>query len=223
MQACAKHLLTRLEKIYESGNPEDKVIYAHSMGAMLLLKIFFEQVKLSKFFLQSRIVFIQAPLNIKTVPYLMYTKFRFLFLAFMFLYRYSYYFWLDDLLVKCKKAILKIKRHSILLVFLDWFLNLGMMYNTCAGTKTLEFSNLVEYYKEWKNFDFEKHSNEEIKHGNFKNFYFTCGQPDLFEDRKRLEKLVKLLGARLICLPFGFHSPQHMFWWQQKLSKIALL
>lgn len=228
MKTCAEQLLIRLEKIFVESK-EAKFIYAHSMGGMLLLKVLFQPElfpNFSKEFLHklfsSQIVFIQPPLQMRTLPYFMYVQGRPLILTFVFIHRHLVYFWFNALLVRLKKNIAPVKRHSIILVILDLFLNLGLMFNSCAGTRVEEFYNLIEYYKEWKNFDFEKCISEEIQHTNFKNFYFTCGSPDSFENRTKLEKLVKILGARIFKMPLGFHSPQHFFWWQTKLMEPLL-
>lgn len=224
---CAHCLLARLELIFKDESSE-KVIYAHSMGAMLLIKIFlhshdfssFEQDLLEKVF-KSRIIFIQAPIKTNFFPYHFYMNFRAAFIAVMRLYRSLFYVEIETILIRLKKTILKAKTRSYNVAILDLFLNLALMGNSALGTEPQEFYNLIEYYKEWNDFHFIDHITDDIRETDYSNFYFTYGQPDMFEDKKKLEFFAAILGAQLVHLPWGFHSPQHLFWWQNKLNSLA--
>lgn len=227
LKDCADRLLDRLELIYKDDTTE-KVIYAHSMGAMLLIKIFlhrhdfssFDQALLEKVF-KSKIIFIQAPLRTRRFPYYLYTKCRPLYLAVMFCYRSWVFPWMETFLISLKQKIFKSKARVYNIAIFDLFLNLLLMANSALGTTREEFYNLIEYYHEWNDFNFIDHITDEIKETDYSNFYFTYGQPDMFEDKKQLEFFAAILGAQLVHMPWGFHSPQHLFWWQDKLNALA--
>ncbi len=169
--------IENIEDMFEDvdtiNNPKsDTVILAHSMGAMLLLKILSEPkyyrnenpetfAKLE----QAKLVFIQVPLNVNRSLLPVLNALQYLVYPFFFVYHHTIFGLIEGMLLTIKKLFKsianKLRRISFLKyitpVFnvLDLLLNIMLMNNAFLGSKPNEFANLINYYKQWDEFSLE--------------------------------------------------------------------
>lgn len=240
----AKKSSDDIEDLFE--NIDDQVvIMAHSMGAMLLLKILSEP----KFYRgedeqtyntisRAKIIFIQVPLKVNRKLLDLLGFFKFWFYPLLFIYRLTIHGILDRVLIFLKKLSKKNISHPIFKAS-ALPLNLALMHNSLWGAKIDEFGNLINYYKHWDDFSLESFfadagennfakammNSSESAISRFDlnaslNYYFTVGDPDIFCDSGLIRDFANKLGAQVLELDPGFHSPQHMPWCQDKLHGI---
>ncbi len=166
-----------IETMFKSAetinNPDsDTVILAHSMGAMLLLKILSE----SKYYRnenpetfakleQSKLIFIQVPLSINRSLLSLLNTVQYSLYPFFFIYHHTVFGLIERMLLTTKKLLRSLTNHfrnSFLRYIIqptvnlfDLLLNIMLMNNAFLGSKPHEFANLINYYKQWDEFSLE--------------------------------------------------------------------
>jgi pimeloyl-ACP methyl ester carboxylesterase len=161
------------EDIDDIGRPRSEtVILAHSMGAMLLLKIlseskYYRNENLETFtkLEQSKLMFIQVPLHVNRPLLPVLNAVQYLLYPFFFFYHLTTFNFVEKMLLATKRflrIILKPFRDNALKYIavpifncLDLLLNIMLMNNAFLGSKPQEFANLINYYKQWDEFSLE--------------------------------------------------------------------
>ncbi len=256
---CASSLFTKLkyaiqqtpenvefdvEELFEDLDAApDRVILAHSMGAMLLLKILSEpklfagqDAETYRAIQNSRIFFLQVPLHVNKTILAIMNVVKYLTYPFFFVYNWLFFRPFDFILVNLKHGI----QHLLepLRSILGLPLNILLMTNSFLGATLGELFNLVNYYKHWSEFSLEgffaaknqamfdqammQSASNTIHRFDIraaKHYHFTVGHPDIFCDNDLAIKFASELGANVLELNMGFHNPQHMFWTQEILHR----
>lgn len=240
----AKNSNDDIEDLFESTDNQ-LIIMAHSMGAMLLLKILSEprlykseDAHTYNTISQAKIVFIQVPLKVNRKLLDVLGFFRFWFYPLLFLYRFTVHGVLDRILIYLKKLSKRNNSHPVFKAS-TLPLNLALMHNSLWGAKVDEFGNLINYYRHWDDFSLESFFADANESGFERammnssesaisrfdlnaslNYYFTVGDPDMFCDSSLIRDFANKLGAQVLELDPGFHSPQHMPWCQDRLHDV---
>lgn len=245
--ACADRLFQSLAKVMNAN--EQPVIVAHSMGAMLLLKVLseskyyrsinqdlYERIRLSK------IIFLQMPLNMHNKIYFVLNLVKYWIAPLQLVHSLLFRDLLAWLIVQPKKILLMLRRFRAiepLAKILDFVLNQLLILNAFVGTRPWEFFNLVRYYRQFGEFttqgffaseainDFQRAMDriprnkfDDFDKTNCTNYYFSYGDPDYFCEVEATHKFANFLGSKLVYMPFSMHNPQHMFWCQDKLHEL---
>ena len=229
-QDCADALSINLTEILKAGFSikEDSIILiAHSMGAMLLLKILTDNSSPEKFsqikslLKNTNIFLIQPPArtNIKLLKFLKTSQG--LISTIMKLHqplKEPLVEWLREIKLKNANAELLAEGSKIgdrkFLTDLIWIL--GAMHISAWGTHPQVFKNLMNYYEEWEN-----HSPLSMDDSNVLwmpkdfNINITVSNSDIFCDKNDSLKLAELLNAKVKEFDWTFHNPMH-FPWSQK-------
>lgn len=229
-QDCADALSINLTEILKAGFSikEDSIILiAHSMGAMLLLKILTDNSSPEKFsqikslLKNTNIFLIQPPArtNIKLLKFLKTSQG--LISTIMKLHqplKEPLVEWLREIKLKNANAELLAEGSKIgdrkFLTDLIWIL--GAMHISAWGTHPQVFKNLMNYYEEWEN-----HSPLSMDDSSVLwmpkdfNINITVSNSDIFCDKNDSLKLAELLNARVKEFDWTFHNPMH-FPWSQK-------
>ncbi len=242
-----------LDTIHEPSS--ETVILAHSMGAMLLLKIlsesqYYRNESLETFtkLEQSKLVFIQVPLNVNRPLLVVLSAVQYITYPFFFIYHHTIFGLFEKLLLTAKRLLISMEkpfkdnflRYITMPIFnlINLLLNIMLMNNAFLGSKPQEFANLIHYYKQWDEFSLEGFfaNKEESMFSRAmmqraestlnrfdmkaaKNYHFTTGSPDPFCDSILVKQFANELGANVLDLGYGFHNPQHVFWTRDKLHK----
>jgi predicted alpha/beta hydrolase family esterase len=240
---CADALAINLTEILKAGFSikEDSIILiAHSMGAMLLLKILTDNSspeKLSevKALLKNTNIFlIQPPAKTNTKLLKFLKTSQGLLSTIMKLHqplKEPLAEWLREIKLKNANAELLTEGSRIgdrkFLTDLIWIL--GAMHISAWGTHPQVFKNLINYYAEWENYSpLSVLANEEpmkynpsdesrslfIELHDF-NINITVSNSDIFCDKNDSLKLAELLNAKVKEFDWTFHNPMH-FPWSQK-------
>jgi hypothetical protein len=229
-QDCADALSINLTEILKAGFSikEDSIILiAHSMGAMLLLKILTDNSSPEKFsqikslLKNTNIFLIQPPArtNIKLLKFLKTSQG--LISTIMKLHqplKEPLVEWLREIKLKNANAELLAEGSKIgdrkFLTDLIWIL--GAMHISAWGTHPQVFKNLMNYYEEWEN-----HSPLSMDDSSVLwmpkdfNINITVSNSDIFCDKNDSLKLAELLNAKVKEFDWTFHNPMH-FPWSQK-------
>jgi hypothetical protein len=205
----------------------NNILIAHSMGAMLLLKILTDNSSPEKFsqikslLKNTNIFLIQPPArtNIKLLKFLKTSQG--LISTIMKLHqplKEPLVEWLREIKLKNANAELLAEGSKIgdrkFLTDLIWIL--GAMHISAWGTHPQVFKNLMNYYEEWEN-----HSPLSMDDSSVLwmpkdfNINITVSNSDIFCDKNDSLKLAELLNARVKEFDWTFHNPMH-FPWSQK-------
>ena len=203
------------------------ILIAHSMGAMLLLKILTDSsnseklLEIKLLLKNTNIFLIQPPArtNPKLLKFLKTSQG--LISTIMKLHqplKEPVAEWLREIKLKNANAELLMQGAKIgdrkFLTDLMWIL--AAMHISAWGTHPQVFKNLISYYEEWEN-----HSPLMINDNNVLwmpkdfNINITVSNSDIFCDKNDSLKLAELLNARVKEFDWTFHNPMH-FPWSQK-------
>ncbi len=203
------------------------ILIAHSMGAMLLLKILTDNSSPEKFsqikslLKNTNIFLIQPPArtNIKLLKFLKTSQG--LISTIMKLHqplKEPLVEWLREIKLKNANTELLAEGSKIgdrkFLTDLIWIL--GAMHISAWGTHPQVFKNLMNYYEEWEN-----HSPLSMDDSSVLwmpkdfNINITVSNSDIFCDKNDSLKLAELLNAKVKEFDWTFHNPMH-FPWSQK-------
>ena len=234
---CANALSTNLTEILKAGFSikEDSIILiAHSMGAMLLLKILTDNSSPEKFsqikslLKNTNIFLIQPPArtNIKLLKFLKTSQG--LISTIMKLHqplKEPLVEWLREIKLKNANAELLAEGSKIgdrkFLTDLIWIL--GAMHISAWGTHPQVFKNLMNYYEEWEN-----HSPLSMDDSSVLwmpkdfNINITVSNSDIFCDKNDSLKLAELLNAKVKEFDWTFHNPMHFPWSQKEFHSWLL-
>lgn len=242
-QDCADALATNLTEILKAGFSikEDSIILiAHSMGAMLLLKILTDNsnseklLEIKLLLKNTNIFLIQPPARTNTKLLKFLKTSQDLISTIMKLHKplkEPVTEWLRKIKLKNSNAKILTEGCKIedkkFLTDLIWIL--GAMHISAWGTHPQVFKNLINYYEEWENYSpLSVLANEESMKYNpgdesrspftelhdF-NINITVSNSDIFCDKNDSLKLAELLNARVKEFDWTFHNPMH-FPWSQK-------
>ena len=236
-QDCADALSINLTEILKAGFSikEDSIILiAHSMGAMLLLKILTDNSSPEKFsqikslLKNTNIFLIQPPArtNIKLLKFLKTSQG--LISTIMKLHqplKEPLVEWLREIKLKNANAELLAEGSKIgdrkFLTDLIWIL--GAMHISAWGTHPQVFKNLMNYYEEWEN-----HSPLSMDDSSVLwmpkdfNINITVSNSDIFCDKNDSLKLAELLNAKVKEFDWTFHNPMHFPWSQKEFHSWLL-
>lgn len=173
LMECSTDLFVKLKYALQSVElGAETVILAHSMGAMLLLKILSESqyyrnespetfAKIE----QAKLVFIQVPLNVNRSLLSILNVVQYILYPFFLIYHLSVFKLMEWILLTAKKFlrfIIKPLKNNFLhylaqpvFNLFDLFLNIMLMMNAFLGSKPQEFANLINYYRQWDEFSLE--------------------------------------------------------------------
>jgi predicted alpha/beta hydrolase family esterase len=247
---CANALSINLTEILKAGFSikEDSIILiAHSMGAMLLLKILTdnsspEQLLEIKLLLKNTNIFlIQPPARTNTKLLKFLKTSQGLISTIMKLHqplKEPLAEWLREIKLKNANAELLTEGSKIgdrkFLTDLIWIL--GAMHISAWGTHPQVFKNLINYYEEWENYSpLSVLANEEpVKYNpsdessspftelhDF-NINITVSNSDIFCDKNDSLKLAELLNAKVKEFDWTFHNPMHFPWSQKEFHNWLL-
>lgn len=227
---CADALAINLTEILKAGFSikEDSIILiAHSMGAMLLLKILTDSsnseklLEIKLLLKNTNIFLIQPPArtNPKLLKFLKTSQG--LISTIMKLHqplKEPVAEWLREIKLKNANAELLMQGAKIgdrkFLTDLMWIL--AAMHISAWGTHPQVLKNLINYYEEWEN-----HSPLSMDDSSVLwmpkdfNINITVSNSDIFCDKNDSLKLAELLNARVKEFDWTFHNPMH-FPWSQK-------
>jgi predicted alpha/beta hydrolase family esterase len=234
---CANALAIKLTEILKAGFSikEDCIILiAHSMGAMLLLKILTDNSnseKLSeiKALLKNTNIFlIQPPARTNTKLLKFLKTSQGLISIIMKLHqplKEPVAEWLREFKLKSANAELLAEGIKIgdrkFLTDLIWIL--AAMHVSAWGTHPQVFKNLMNYYEEW-----EKYSPLSMDDSSVLwmpkdfNINITVSNSDIFCDKNDSLKLAELLNARVKEFDWTFHNPMHFPWSQKEFHNWLL-
>ena len=236
-QDCADALSINLTEILKAGFSikEDSIILiAHSMGAMLLLKILTDNSSPEKFsqikslLKNTNIFLIQPPArtNIKLLKFLKTSQG--LISTIMKLHqplKEPVAEWLREIKLKNANAELLMQGAKIgdrkFLTDLMWIL--AAMHISAWGTHPQVFKNLMNYYEEWEN-----HSPLSMDDSSVLwmpkdfNINITVSNSDIFCDKNDSLKLAELLNAKVKEFDWTFHNPMHFPWSQKEFHSWLL-
>jgi predicted alpha/beta hydrolase family esterase len=247
---CANALSVNLTEILKAGFSikEDSIILiAHSMGAMLLLKILTdnsspEQLLEIKLLLKNTNIFlIQPPARTNTKLLKFLKTSQGLISTIMKLHqplKEPLAEWLREIKLKNANTELLTEGSKIgdrkFLTDLIWIL--GAMHISAWGTHPQVFKNLINYYEEWENYSpLSVLANEEpVKYNpsdessspftelhDF-NINITVSNSDIFCDKNDSLKLAELLNAKVKEFDWTFHNPMHFPWSQKEFHNWLL-
>ncbi len=248
---CAMNLFDNCKYAFNAvDNDATRVIYCHSMGAMLLLKILLEpkfyqnqNAELYDKIRRSKIVFLQMPLSVNKFLLYLVEFLRFPLYPLFFFYHWIFFRPVAFILLTLKSLLFRFKTAfdpSFITDVFDFMLNNFLMSNSFWGTKAGEFFNVVNYYRQYRDFisglfvdgsltRFQKEMNKiaddklsDLDKSNAANYFFTAGDPDWFCSEKLTQNFAQRLGAQYLLLPFNLHNPHHVFWYQNRVNEIAL-
>jgi len=240
---CADALAINLTEILKAGFSikEDSIILiAHSMGAMLLLKILTDNsnseklLEIKLLLKNTNIFLIQPPArtNPKLLKFLKTSQG--LISTIMKLHqplKEPVAEWLREIKLKNANAELLAEGSRIgdrkFLTDLIWIL--AAMHVSAWGTHPQVFKNLINYYEEWENYSplsvlaneepMKYNPSDEIRSPFTElhdfNINITVSNSDIFCDKNDSLKLAELLNARVKEFDWTFHNPMH-FPWSQK-------
>jgi hypothetical protein len=247
---CADALAINLTEILKAGFgiKEDSIILiAHSMGAMLLLKILTENSsseKLSeiKALLKNTNIFLIQPpakTNIKLLKILKASQG--LISTIMKLHqplKEPLAEWLRKIKLENANAELLAEGSRIgdrkFLTDLIWIL--AAMHVSAWGTHPQVFKNLINYYEEWENYSplsvlaneepMKYNPSDEIRSPFTElhdfNINITVSNSDIFCDKNDSLKLAELLNAKVKEFDWTFHNPMHFPWSQKEFHSWLL-
>jgi hypothetical protein len=216
------------------------ILIAHSMGAMLLLKILTDNsspeklLEIKALLKNTNIFLIQPPAKTNTKLLKFLKTSQGLISTIMKLHqplKEPVAEWLREIKLKNANAEL-LKEGSKagdrkFLVDLMWIL--AAMHISAWGTHPQVFKNLMNYYEEWENYSpLSVLANEEPMKYNPSdesrslftelhdfNINITVSNSDIFCDKNDSLKLAELLNAKVKEFDWTFHNPMH-FPWSQK-------
>jgi hypothetical protein len=215
------------------------ILIAHSMGAMLLLKILTdnsnsEKLLEIKLLLKNTTIFlIQPPARTNTKLLKFLKTSQGLISTIMKLHqplKEPVAEWLREIKLKNANAELLTEGSRMggkkFLTDLIWIL--AAMHISAWGTHPQVFKNLINYYEEWENYnplsvlankESMKYPGDESRSPftdlhDF-NINITVSNSDIFCDKNDSLKLAELLNARVKEFDWTFHNPMH-FPWSQK-------
>jgi hypothetical protein len=251
-QDCADALATNLTEILKAGFSiqEDciqqqsnnnsqielnkNILIAHSMGAMLLLKILTDSsnseklLEIKLLLKNTNIFLIQPPArtNPKLLKFLKTSQG--LISTIMKLHqplKEPVAEWLREIKLKNANAELLMQGAKIgdrkFLTDLMWIL--AAMHISAWGTHPQVFKNLMNYYEEWEN-----HSPLSMDDSSVLwmpkdfNINITVSNSDIFCDKNDSLKLAELLNARVKEFDWTFHNPMHFPWSQKEFHNWLL-
>jgi predicted alpha/beta hydrolase family esterase len=247
---CANALSINLTEILKAGFSikEDSIILiAHSMGAMLLLKILTDNsspeqlLEIKSLLKNTNIFLIQPPArtNPKLLKFLKTSQG--LISTIMKLHqplKEPLAEWLREIKLKNANAELLAEGTKIgdrkFLTDLIWIL--AAMHVSAWGTHPEVFKNLVNYYEEWEKYSpLTVFANEEPMKYNPSdessspftelhdfNINITVSNSDIFCDKNDSLKLAELLNARVKEFDWTFHNPMHFPWSQKEFHNWLL-
>lgn len=247
---CAINLFENCKFAFNAVDDDSqRVIYCHSMGAMLILKILLE----SKFYKnqnqavyekirKSKIVFLQMPLSVNKVILHLIEFLRFPLYPVFFLYHWIFFRPIAFILIALKSLVFRLKTSFQANWFfnpIDFLLNNFLMTNSFWGTQAQEFFNIATYYRQYRQLitglfsdssltKFQKEMNKisddkltELDLSNASNYFLTAGDPDWFCSEKLTENLAERMRANYLKMPFNLHNPHHMFWYQDRVNALV--
>jgi predicted alpha/beta hydrolase family esterase len=240
---CADALAINLTEILKAGFSikEDSIILiAHSMGAMLLLKILTDNsnseklLEIKLLLKNTNIFLIQPPARTNTKLLKFLKTSQGLISTIMKLHqplKEPVAEWLREIKLKNANAELLAEGSRIgdrkFLTDLIWIL--AAMHVSAWGTHPQVFKNLINYYEEWENYSplsvlaneepMKYNPGDEIRSPFTElhdfNINITVSNSDIFCDKNDSLKLAELLNARVKEFDWTFHNPMH-FPWSQK-------
>lgn len=211
-----------------------------------------ENQELYQNIIRSRLIFLQVPLHVNALILGILDIVKYLIAPILFLYSLIVFPVIDFILVIFKYLLAIIDKlvSGLFLKYPSWILlkplnllfNFFLVVNTFWGTKPKEFFNVIKFYRQWRDFAldgffaneqvgnaFDKAMMGAVKNTMFKfdrsnarNYFFTHGFTDVFCDPGLIQRFAKQLGANLLALNYGFHSPQHCFWHQEAINNLVL-
>jgi predicted alpha/beta hydrolase family esterase len=238
---CADALAINLTEILKAGFSikEDSIILiAHSMGAMLLLKILTDNsnseklLEIKLLLKNTNIFLIQPPARTNTKLLKFLKTSQGLISTIMKLHQ------------PLKEPVAEGSKIGDRKFLVDLMWILAAMHISAWGTHPQVFKNLINYYEEWENYspltmfanndrsvheDHEDDENAEIgvslhAHNELLsrftelhdfNINITVSNSDIFCDKNDSLKLAELLNAKVKEFDWTFHNPMH-FPWSQK-------
>jgi hypothetical protein len=213
------------------------ILIAHSMGAMLLLKILTDNsnseklLEIKLLLKNTNIFLIQPPARTNTKLLKFLKTSQGLISTIMKLHqplKEPVAEWLREIKLKNANAELLAEGSKIgdrkFLVDLMWIL--AAMHISAWGTHPQVFKNLINYYEEWENYspltmfannDHRAHNELLSRFTELHDFNIniTVSNSDIFCDKNDSLKLAELLNAKVKEFDWTFHNPMH-FPWSQK-------
>jgi hypothetical protein len=216
------------------------ILIAHSMGAMLLLKILTDNsnseklLEIKLLLKNTNIFLIQPPARTNTKLLKFLKTSQGLISTIMKLHqplKEPVAEWLREIKLKNANAELLAEGSRIgdrkFLTDLIWIL--AAMHVSAWGTHPQVFKNLINYYEEWENYSplsvlaneepMKYNPGDEIRSPFTElhdfNINITVSNSDIFCDKNDSLKLAELLNARVKEFDWTFHNPMH-FPWSQK-------
>ena len=214
IQDCANAIELALENLVN----EETVIMSHSMGAMLMFKVLVKSKneRLQLLFRKIKIFFIQMPCESKALNAIKAT-FKLIELV-IFFHRLLILWWLEPLLYFLKN-IFQFGYRNIFIMPINTSLNFIAMNISFWKASPDEFRGLINYYETWQDI-FEK-MNFDLS--SYEKLYFTYGEPDPVCDSDLIKEIgLKFLNVNILDMTYGFHNPQHYFWFQKRFDDLIL-
>lgn len=225
MAACAQQLYAKIQskiEILETQHQELEIKFmAHSMGGMLVIKIFEMMDSLKDLdtqawdkFMQQEFMLIQTPLNANPSlqKVLGVVKYPVMFIMFF----HSWFYAVLRLLLRLSWTLIvkPLINVPILgpLIYLHWLA--ASMHNGFWGSKPRVLNNLISYFNEWS----------ELKPGDIeqalcalKGLYptkicLTSGNLDFYCDQEATKSLCSSLDLERKEINYAFHNPHHLPW-----------